>query len=68
MTGAETARRTHGTRLSILFALAISIAAADHGLAKSVESLGVAGDPGWRLEGSGWRSDGVTSGEEKAKR
>lgn len=68
MTGKETIARIHGTVLSILFARAISIAPADHGLVNRSEGLGAAGEPGVRLEGCGWRSDGVRSGEENERR
>lgn len=46
ITGALIAARIHGTVLSILFALAISKAPADHGLANNVLTFGCAGDPG----------------------
>ena len=68
----------HGTKLSILFALAISRAPADHGFAKSILGFGCAGEPGWAggaalrqegFEGSvGTRRDGERRGEEKERR
>lgn len=46
MTGELMAARTHGTVLSILFALAISKAPADQGFANSKDGFGCAGEPG----------------------
>jgi len=61
---------THGTVESILFALAISIAPAENGLAKNKEGFGAAGEPGWMDVGSELevRSVGESSGEEKERR
>lgn len=48
---------------------AISIAPADQGLLNKVEGFcGMAGEPGCRDDGSGCNSEGVTRGEEKARR
>lgn len=71
--------RIHGTVLSILFALAISSAPADHGFVKSILGLGCAGEPGWAgdaalIEEDGFKgSEGTTRegeryGEEKERR
>lgn len=70
MTGAEAIIKTQGTVESILLARAISIAAAEKGLAKKAEGLGAAGEPGWIEEGL-FRSEnrvGERSGEEKDSR
>jgi hypothetical protein len=60
---------THGQKLSILFARAISRAPALHGLAKRLLGTGLAGFPGCAEEGwvspTGWRSEGDRMGEEK---
>lgn len=74
ITGALIKVSAHGTVLSILFALAISIAAALNGFGKSRDGLGEAGEPGYRLVG--WveleseegRSAGVMMGELKQRR
>jgi len=51
MTGAEVIIRTQGRVESILLARAISIAAAEKGLAKNMDGLGAAGEPGWSEAG-----------------
>ncbi len=51
MKGAEVSMKIQGTVESILLARAISMAAAEKGLAKNREGLGAAGDPGWSEEG-----------------
>jgi hypothetical protein len=73
MTGKLIAQRIHGTVLSILFARAYSIAAAEKGDAKKVDGLGTAGEPGRRERGSpatpfAGRRLGVMMGEEKQRR
>lgn len=70
MTGAEASVRIHGTVESILFARAISIAPADHGLVKNMEGFGAAGEPGWMEEGVclSPRRVGERSGDEKERR
>lgn len=68
MTGKEMEARIHGTVESILFARAISIAPADHGLVKSTEGFGAAGLPGWRVEGAGCKREGERIGEENERR
>ena len=69
ITGALASVRIHGTMLSILFARAISIAAAEKGEGKRSEGCGVAGEVGevvrWPSAG---RSAGVIRGEEKQRR
>jgi hypothetical protein len=70
MTGADAIMRIHGTVELILFARAISMAAAEKGLAKNMEGLGTAGEPGW-MEVGVLRSEkrvGESSGEENDKR
>ena len=71
MTGKLIAARIHGKVLSILFALAISKAAALHGFANIVVGFGWAGEPGW-VETiplySVLRRDGERRGEEKERR
>jgi len=60
----------HGTVESILLARAISMAAAEKGLAKNMEGLGAAGEPGWMEDGL-LRSEnrvGERSGELKERR
>ena len=57
----------HGPLLSILLALASSIAPALHG-AVVKRCWGEAGVPGWRVDGPVSRSDGVSVGEENDKR
>lgn len=70
MTGAADAAITHGTVLSILFARAISMAPALHGVVQIIE--GAAGLPGWTEDSSAalpcWRSDGDSFGDEKESR
>jgi hypothetical protein len=73
MTGKLIAQRIQGTVLSILFARAYSIAAAEKGDAKKVDGLGTAGEPGRRERGSpatpfAGRRLGVMVGEEKQRR
>jgi hypothetical protein len=70
ITGADIKVRTHGRVESILFARAISIAPADHGLVKNIEGFGAAGDPGWMEVGvfESARSVGERSGELKESR
>jgi hypothetical protein len=73
MTGKLIAQRIQGTVLSILFARAYSIAAAEKGDAKKVDGLGTAGEPGRRERGSpatpfAGRRLGVMMGEEKQRR
>lgn len=70
MTGAEMPVMTHGQKLSILLARAISRAPALHGLAKRLLGTGLAGFPGcteegWPTSPTGWRSEGERIGEEK---
>lgn len=71
MTGLDARVKTHGTMLSILFARAISIAAALKGLGKRSEGVGMCGVTGEvasvdrPAEG---RSAGVIRGEEKQRR
>lgn len=68
--GAETIIKIHGTVESILFARAISMAAAEKGLAKNMDGFGTAGEPGWMEEGP-LRSEkrvGESSGELKERR
>lgn len=64
MTGPETTARIHGTVLSILFALASSIAAALQGFGRML--LGTFGEPGWAEVASpvGAKSEGERYGEE----
>jgi hypothetical protein len=68
ITGAETTARTQGTVLSILFARAISIAAALHGLGRMLD--GTLGEPGWTEAGSplGANKEGERYGDEKESR
>jgi hypothetical protein len=70
MIGAEVKVKIHGTVESILFARAISIAPADHGLVKNIEGFGAAGEPGWMDVGFclSPRRVGERSGEEKERR
>jgi hypothetical protein len=73
ITGKLTPARIQGTVLSILFALASSMAPADQGFVKMADSLGCAGEPGTADEGGdgsegGVRRDGESSGEEKERR
>jgi hypothetical protein len=68
--GAEVSMQIHGTVESILLARAISMAAAEKGLAKNMEGLGAAGEPGWMEDGL-LRSEnrvGERSGELKERR
>jgi len=53
-----------------LFARAISIAPADHGLVKNMEGFGAAGEPGWMEVGvfESARRVGERSGELKESR
>jgi hypothetical protein len=62
--------RTHGATESILFALAISIAAAENGLAQRSDGSGVIGEPGMSERGCvelplAVINAGVMIGEEK---
>ena len=68
MTGAETTARIQGTVLSILFALACSIAPALHGFGRML--AGTLGEPGWIEENSPFsaKRDGERYGEEKDSR
>ena len=63
--------KIQGTVLSILFALAISMAPALHGFVKRALNFGWAGDPGW-VEAMPsllvWSRDGERRGEEKESR
>ena len=74
MIGNEASVRIQGTVESILFALAISIAAALKGLGKKWLSCGWAGEPGCSVVGEVeltlpvGRSAGVMMGEEKQRR
>lgn len=70
MTGNEAPARTHGQKLSILLALASSIAHALPGVAKMAEA-GLDGLPGWIDEPgnlSFGMSDGDRIGEENDRR
>ena len=66
ITGAEIPVRTHGQKLSILFARASSSAPALHGLAKMVDSDACAALAPASPTGS--RSDGDRVGDEKERR
>lgn len=70
MTGAEVSIKIQGTVESILLARAISIAAAEKGLAKNADGLGAAGEPGWSEDGllRSEKSVGERSGELKERR
>lgn len=69
-TGALKPAKTHGTVLSILFALAASRAPALQGLRNSVLGTGFAGEPGWVevAEPLALRRDGERRGEENERR
>jgi len=70
MTGADVIIRIQGRVESILLARAISIAAAEKGLAKNMDGLGAAGEPGCSEDGL-LRSEkrvGDRSGELKERR
>jgi len=68
MTGELAIVRTQGTVLSILLALAISIAAALKGLVKNIEGAGLKGSAGEASVGPGCRSAGVMMGLLKQRR
>lgn len=68
MTGAEIPVMIHGQRLSILFALANSMAPALHGLVNRLLGAGCPGLPGVWPSPTGCRRDGESIGEEKERR
>lgn len=68
MTGKDTAVIAHGTRLSILLALANSNALALHGLVKRPANVVIAATDDGLLLATGCRRDGINVGDEKERR